>query len=254
MYLTAEVTLQEEVAKGIYRLRIFTPTIASLASPGQFGMIRGWEGYDPLLPRPLSFHRIDFQCGQVEFVYKVAGRGTALMSQWRPGHRVALLGPLGNGFHPPAAPAIAVVGRGMGTVPLLPLVESARREGIGVFSFLSASQACGLVDLDRFVGCSDQIFVRTDDGSLGAPGVVSEDLERVAESTRLSAIYCCGSRRLARAARDLAIRLRIPAYVSLEEHMGCGVGACKGCVCETAGGYRKVCKDGPVFELNEVVI
>lgn len=225
-----------------------------MALPGQFAMLRGWPGSDPLLARPMSFHRTCVQRGEICFLYRVVGRGTRIMSDWRPGDRVWVLGPLGNGFPIPAddSAPVAVVGRGIGMAPLSFLARTLNAKGVDLYAFLSARTVGAIPDLEGFRANCRDVFVRTDDASLGHAGLVTDDLAAFLQGMRVSALYCCGSRRLARACRSLSEQWGIPAFVSLETGMACGVGACHGCVVATREGYKRVCKDGPVFSLAEV--
>lgn len=254
MYNTAQVEFQEQVLENIFVVRLRAPGIAQLAKAGQFAMLRGWDTLDPLLARPFSFHRILAHESQVEFVYRVVGRGTTLMSKWRPGDEVKILGPLGSGFPIPSGRSIAIVGRGMGIAPLYSLAETARESKVAVHSFLSARSSGSLIDHAALAGLSESMSVCTDDGSAGPPGLVTDSLKTAVHQYGISAIYCCGSKRLAREVSGISASFNIPSYVSLEERMGCGVGACKGCPVQTRVGYKMVCKDGPVFDLSEVLL
>lgn len=237
-----------------------SPDLAGTARPGQFCMLRVNRRLDPVLRRPFTFHRILPDRGYIEILYKVVGRGTNLMTGLEPGAFVDVLGPLGNGYAiPEDARTIVTVSRGIGIAGLVALAEEARRRGVNVLalaSFSNKDAVTGTELLDYF-GC--ETALHTDDGVHGGTALVTDGLGARLAGRQVDQFYTCGSRRLAMAVYQWSAGHGIPAQVSLEQHMACGMGACMGCVVEAftsgkrdAKAYRRVCKEGPVFWAWEV--
>jgi NAD(P)H-flavin reductase len=136
------------------------------------------------------------------------------------------------------------------------LARESNKNGIEIFSFLSARTKDLLLYSDEIKSLSKDIFYTTDDGSKGATGIVTLFLDNLLEETeiKIDAVYTCGSKRLARHIKELKKKYHFSAFISLEERMGCGIGSCKGCVVNTIHGYQRVCKEGPVFPLEEVIL
>lgn len=251
------ITENQHLKNEYYKIVINAPQIAEIAQPGQFVMLSKWKMKELLLKRPFSFYEIDPDKDSISLLYKKVGKGTALMAESKPGEYIELIGPLGNGFLiPEKVKNMAVVARGIGIVPMLPLVRQGRKENKGIYSFLSASKNELLLGNDIMESLSVNTFYATDDGSKGLPGNVTMFLEDLLGKNPdvIDAVYTCGSKRLARHIRELQKKYHFHAYISLEERMGCGIGSCKGCVIQTKHGYQRVCKEGPVFPLEEVVL
>lgn len=208
---------------------------------------------DPLLRRPISIMDVHPE-GTVELLYKIVGRGTRLLSEYPMDAALDIVGPLGNGFHPPPVKHTAVlVGGGIGIPPLIFLAHHlAQRKAIPVHAFLGARTSADIPLSGRFIEYGASVAVATENGETGFRGMVTEPLIRYLESDRPDnpVIYACGPDPMLRVIKDISERRGIPARLSLEEHMGCGVGACLGCVVETTSGFLRVCKDGPVFDAD----
>jgi dihydroorotate dehydrogenase electron transfer subunit len=235
-------------------LTVEAAAVARLARPGQFAMLRsGGAGnrWDPLLRRPLGI--LQAEPPYLRFFFQVVGRGTQCLAQLRPGDTVDMLAPLGNGFPEPDGRAALLVAGGRGAVPLffyawrfagtasLHLVYGARcGEDLHLLKRFAALPLAGLTPC-------------TDDGSAGRWGLATDVAAEVVASTRFGRFLACGPDAMLAV---LQARLRgfdIEGYASLEAHMGCGFGVCHSCaVPATAGGYLKVCNDGPVVKMNEV--
>jgi len=279
------------IARDTYRLRLADPLLASLIKPGQFVMIRpGPEGStDPLLGRPLALYEVvrdsTGKATEIEVVYLVVGRGTAALSQRQPGERLAIWGPLGNGFgSPPAGPVLFVAG-GIGQTPFLALgrwwLGKARygegpdggagqrgdAGGAGMAPDAVASSAtllygvrtaALLAGVDDFRLAGIDVELATDDGSAGHHGFVTELLARRLERGEQPALVVgCGPLAMLIALARLVERYGIACEVSLENQMACGFGACFSCVVpirEADGGadLRRVCLDGPVIAYHRV--
>lgn len=206
---------------------------------GQFYMIKPNATLDPLLGRPISIFNVDEQHEQTSFLYHVVGKGTHLMHTLRPGMQVSALGPYGNGF-PLIDDDITIIGGGIGIAPLFLLAKmhSIRFPDRIIQTFLGFSKEPYLVD--AFAQFADSIHYNVG-------GYIVDDVPFLT-----STYYACGPMPMLQAAASKVHAQGSTLYVSLENHMACGVGACLGCTCQTQNGNRRVCKDGPVFLSTEV--
>ncbi len=227
------------------------------ARAGQFFMLGlRAAGNDPLLKRPFSLYRTTSD-GFAQILYRVKGRGTRIMCGLKPGSTLEVLGPLGNGFPPPVTDKQPLlVGGGLGIVPLVALAESIKHKSPMVF--IGAGSKDEVLAQDVLSGTGAHLEIATEDGSEGRPGFVTDILKHFlnAPPSPVSSyvLYGCGPKQMLKSVSSIAVQLGLEGYVSLEEHMACGVGACMGCVVKTPAGYRRVCKDGPVFAVNEIVL
>lgn len=228
------------------------------SEPGQFYMLRGDWGADPMLPRPLSILGEDVAAGTVSFLLKVVGEGTRRLYELEPGQRVTGLGPLGNAFPRPARGSrgtVALVGGGVGVPPLVYLAEALKREGTA-FTFLQGARSSeDLVCMRELAALGVDPLVTTEDGSSGERGLVTAPLQRALDEGA-QAVYACGPEGMLKAVSRMCSG-RVPAHLSLEARMGCGYGVCLGCVVPVqrngARVYERVCQEGPVFD-GEVVL
>ncbi len=254
--LKEKIIKVEELTPLLFRLTIKSEYIASNAKPGQFVNVKCCDGIDALLRRPISICSVNVEEGLFDIVFEKRGRGTKILSLKKPGDVLDILGPLGKHFFIPEGKCkIAVVGGGIGIFPLLFLLQELRIAQKSVFlGFRSAENA---VLLEEFQKESDSMYVSTDDGSLGSKGLVTEILERKLKKEKYDIIYSCGPVAMMKRVAELAQEIEIKCQVSLEERMGCGIGACLVCACKTRndGGwqYSHVCCDGPVFWSSEVI-
>ncbi|SHH95017.1 dihydroorotate dehydrogenase electron transfer subunit [Sporobacter termitidis DSM 10068] len=232
----------------VHALRLQSAELARAARPGQFVHIKCGEGN--LLRRPVSICRAED--GVLTVVLEVRGEGTRWLSQRRAGDMLDVLGPLGRGFDL-SHKNIIVVGGGIGVPPMLFAARAAGAKA-AVLGFRSRENA---ILAEEFRDVCEAVYITTDDGSLGEHGTVAGPLERLLREGGCSAVLACGPRPMLQAAAALAETYKVPCQVSLEERMGCGVGACLVCACKTVVDgkekMRRVCKDGPVFPAEEVV-
>lgn len=236
------------VAQGFHRLTIKAPAIAKNACPGQFAMIHVPGVRQNMLPRPLSFFNVEKQKGEISFFFAVKGKGTGLLAAAGPKSILRVHGPLGRGFPPLRAHSLLVAG-GMGIAPLVFLAASTKESRTLIYGARSADQlACPHLDLAH-PGLT--VLETTRDGSRGEKGTAIKILKDIIRSYR--ALYACGPRSMLKEIALLSVQNEIPAWISLEEKMACGVGACLGCSIESKHGYRPVCSEGPVFPAEEVV-
>lgn len=245
----AEVLLNREISAGIYEMWLHTDEIANLAAPGQFVSLYCADG-SRLLPRPISICEIDKTEGKLRLVYRVAGKGTEEFSGMVPGQRIEIAGPLGNGF-PKKAGASFLIGGGIGIPPMLELAKQLEGEKQIVLGFRDVQF---LVEDFKEYG---PVSIATEDGSAGTKGNVLDAIRE--QGLKADRIYACGPLPMLRALKEYAKEQGMECYVSLEERMACGIGACLGCVCKsketdvhTNVKNKRICKEGPVFEAGEV--
>jgi dihydroorotate dehydrogenase electron transfer subunit len=221
-----------EVGEEIVHLIVSTE---ATPNPGQFYMLRAWQEA-PLLGRPISV--FDYSEGKVEFVFKVVGKGTEILAQLKVNDEIQLQGPYGNGF-PAIEGKILLVGGGLGNAPLHATAKNLKAQGQAV---------------DLRLGFAEQIFLEEEfvqaatDTQFVVGGLVTDGLDM----TKYDAVFTCGPHPMMEAVVKMARDAGIPSYVSIEKRMACGVGACLVCTCKTKSGNKKTCKDGPVFEGEEV--
>jgi dihydroorotate dehydrogenase electron transfer subunit len=255
-----------KVAPAHFRMTLRLPLSFTTPTPGQFVMIRNGECDSPFLPRPLSVYGFcrEKDHAVMDLLYRVIGRGTAHFSRMKPGAGLSLLGPLGKGFSIPTETRKAlVVAGGIGLAPLVFLLHEGLlpvdgKSNMEITFYLGARTAELLVGLERLNGFCN-LKICTDDGSRGYHGPVSDLLQDEIDGydPGETVIYACGPKPMLLAIGKLLQDLPFRCQVSLEERMACGVGACLGCavaVRNAAGQkeYRRVCYDGPVFDLREI--
>ncbi|WP_105616666.1 dihydroorotate dehydrogenase electron transfer subunit [Vallitalea okinawensis] len=244
-----KVQTQEEIAKDIYRIIIEAPHVAKEAKAGQFVNLYCQDG-EKLLPRPISICEINKDEGIITLVYAVVGSGTKAFSQIKKGDTVSILGPLGNGFPMDSDEGInIIVGGGVGTPPLLQLVKELKGDNHVFLGFRSEPYL--IQELKKYA----TVHVATDDGQVGYKGSAIDLLKE--SKIKGNRVYGCGPKPMLRALQEWALENNIEGYLSLEERMGCGFGACVGCVCKIKRDkgiqHKRVCHDGPVFTVQEVI-
>lgn len=247
--ILAPVVSNEEVMRGVHLLWAEAPAVASAARPGQFVMVKASDDCDPLLRRPLSIHRVGKK-GTIALLIEVIGRGTEWLAQRQVGEQLDLLGPLGNGFDVHSKDLLLVAG-GCGIAPLVFLAERALTKGRHMIMVVGASGA-DRVYPRRLLPPDLAIVTVTEDGSLGERGVVCDLLPELASAR--SQVLVCGPLEMYRAMAALDCIKGKSVQVSLEARMGCGFGCCFGCTIETRRGLKRVCRDGPVFELADLLL
>jgi len=238
-----------------FLMTIDSPEIAAAGRPGQFVNIR-CGGPDAYLRRPISICRIDRERGTFDIGVQIRGKGTEALSRMRPMEPIDIMGPLGNGFSlKPEDRRIAVVGGGIGVFPLLQLlVEHPASEKSALLGFRSRDQV--VLEQDFQMAC-DELLIATDDGSYGTAGFVTSLLEKKLGEKTFDRVFICGPTPMMKRAAAILLERNVPCEVSLEQRMGCGIGACLVCACKTRAGddwdYAHVCKDGPVFSGEAVI-
>lgn len=250
------IVSQREIADNIYELILRGELSSQMNEPGQFVHVKVASGYDPLLRRPISIANIDRENHEFTLIYRKDGRGTAILSSKKTSETVDILGPLGHGFpieETNAGETALLVGGGIGVPPLYELSKQLVKKGVNVLHVLGFQNEAVVFYEDKFKSLGST-YVTTTDGSYGTKGFVTDVIKELSFDT----IYSCGPTAMLKAVEaEYASHKKV--YVSLEERMGCGIGACFACVCHTADdpsgfSYKKVCTDGPVFKAGEVVL
>ncbi len=252
------ITENVNLSPGYYRLSFVAPEVAALAKPGQFIQIRVSRpgANDPLLPRPISIFRIGKSAGTITVIYKRVGRGTSLLSGFESGESLGILGPIGNGFTiPENVRKVALIAGGVGMPPLFCLAETflQNRKDCYVNLFYGCRSALDVLELDLWSQNGVKSFITTEDGSLGERGFITPVFLKEHQKQNFDYIAACGPQPMLKTLQEIALAEEIDGELSLEARMACGVGACLGCTCQTHSGYKRVCVDGPVFPVKEVV-
>lgn len=240
---------QKSLAEGVYSMWIETKEIAANAKPGQFVSVYSNDG-SRLLPRPISICAIEGN--QLRLVYRVVGKGTNEFSAYRAGDRLKVLGPLGNGYNVEDTRRAIILGGGIGVPPMLELARQLKGEKSIVLGYRNKD----LFLKDEFDKYG-KVYVATEDGSVGTKGNVMDAIRECAITGDV--LYACGPKPMLKAVKAYAQENGLEAYISLEERMACGIGACLACVCKTTEvdehshvHNARICKDGPVFHAKEV--
>ena len=248
----ARVLSCERMAENLTRLILHAPEIAAKARPGQFVHVLVPDGAHPLR-RPISLMAFDPKAGTLTLAIQPKGRGTRILCAAKPGDVIRTLGPLGRGFDAKGAKCVYFVGGGVGVAPICGAMDAfATAQSRAFFGFRSAACAYGMTQAP----C--EVTAVSDDGTLGEKALVTAPLEAAIAARRPDVIMACGPLPMLRAVQRLALAAGIPCQLSLEERMGCGIGACLGCSVRVRAqegfAYARVCHDGPVFEAKEVLL
>lgn len=241
---------KKTLGKEIYSFTVSCPAAAKAASAGQFANITA-PGFT--LRRPISICGIDKINGTLRFVFEVRGKGTAEIAKLNTGDCMDVLGPLGNGFKLPEGKKIVVVGGGIGVPPMLGTAKAHEGAVTAILGFRNYEK---IILADEFEKAGVKTIICTDDGSVGRKGVVTEPLNEELAGGDVALVCACGPEPMIKAVVAACDAKGVPCQVSLEQRMGCGVGACVVCSCMTVRNgqehYSRVCKDGPVFDSKEV--
>jgi dihydroorotate dehydrogenase electron transfer subunit len=252
---TVQILANQRVADQYFNLVLQAPEIATLVQPGQFAHVRVLPLKEALLRRPFSIFQVEGDTFSI--LYKQVGKGTEALAQMKPGESVSVIAPLGNGFavppHGGGKPLLVAGGYGMAAMYLL-----AKRSAQKGIVFVGGRRAVDILCVDDFRALGWEVRITTEDGSLGEKGLVTQplqaELQRAAAGRRL---YACGPTPMLRAVSRLAEQFRVPAELSMDEHMCCGVGVCLTCVIRVRSGdgweYQRSCTEGPVFDARQIV-
>jgi dihydroorotate dehydrogenase electron transfer subunit len=230
----------KQVAPEHYLLHLESEFVDS--APGQFINIRCTKQYDPLLRRPFSI--FDHEQKMVSIIVKTVGRGTEILSQYAPGS-IDCIGPLGSGFRTIKNSKVLIAGGGVGNSPLFYLAKKLSGIGCDITYIFGASTRSSVFMAERFERYVKRFIITTDDGTEGEKGFATGSASELLGREGFDMIYACGPRPMMKKMVELA--RHTPIEVSLENYFGCGIGLCSGCTIEAAGGLKKACVDGPVF-------
>jgi len=248
---TVTVVSQEQLQADVFSMWIHSEEIASQAHAGQFISVYSKDGAK-LLPRPISICEIRRETGDLRIVYRVAGAGTREFSAYKAGDAVTVMGPLGNGFpQMPAERSAFLIGGGIGIPPMLELAKELNCKKTAVLGYRDC------LFLDKEFAAYADVVIATEDGSVGTKGNVLDAIRQ--QDLHADVIMACGPTPMLKAIKAYAMEQGIECYLSLEEKMACGVGACLACVCQSKEvdhhshvHNKRICKDGPVFKAEEV--
>lgn len=250
---TARIVSQEEIGTGIYSLWLQTDKIAGAARPGQFLSVYS-KDKSRMLPRPISICETERETGRIRLVYRVAGKGTEEFSGYQAGETLDLLGPLGNGFpleRMEEGKKAFLIGGGIGIPPMVQLAKQLPGEKQIVLGF--RDELFLTKDLEK----QGKVYLATEDGSAGTKGNVLDCIRENALTADV--IYACGPTPMLRALKSYAKEAGIECWLSLEERMACGIGACLACVCKSREvddhskvHNKRICKEGPVFLADDI--
>ena len=249
-----KIVSQEKIASDIYSMWLQADHMADISRPGQFLSLYTRDG-SKLLPRPISICEIDRENRRIRLVYRVTGKntGTESFARLHPGVPVEVLGPLGNGFPLDAAEGkrVLLMGGGIGIPPMLETAKELRAEKTAILGYRDE------LFLNEEFAEYAEVYVSTEDGSAGTKGNVLNVVKE--KGLEADVIFACGPAPMLRAIKQYAEEKQIPCWISMEERMACGVGACLACVCRSREidehsqvHNKRVCKDGPVFLSTEV--
>lgn len=237
----AEVFENLEISENILRLVIKGDY---KGKPGQFYMLRAWNN-EPVLGRPISIYNIDED--GITFLYQAIGKGTELLSKLKHGDSIKVMGPLGNGFDLSSVKGrVALIAGGIGIAPLLFAARNIR--GLQVDLYAGFRDVVHTVD--AFSGLTNEVYVSTESGSSGKKGYITD----LFEPSNYDIVLCCGPEPMTNKVVELCRNKNVPLQVSMEKHMACGVGACLVCTCKTKWGNKRTCKDGPVFNGEDLIL
>lgn len=254
------VIRNDAVNESYRHLVLDAPETALGVEPGQFFhlLCPRKEGLSPFLRRPMSLYRVNRAERRVEFLYKVTGEGTRAMATLRPGEAFNILGPLGRGFRlAPEWRRLVLVARGVGLATLAPLAQLAAAEGRSLVAICSARAPEYLMSMDYFREHGAEIIALTDSEGTSSVDNLRRIVEGLIAGGRADAFFTCGSNRMLKLLQELSSRHGIPGQIALEQQMACGLGMCFCCVrpfeIDGRREQRRVCKEGPVFDLREAV-
>ena len=280
--VTSKIVANKRLAESCWRVVLDAPQIASEVKPGQFVHVKIGGENGPIFRRPFSvFRRVGLEGNRfgIEIVYKVIGKGTRLMTELKRGDILDIIGPMGHGFKlDRERPSQVIVAGGTGAACIFLLAEEISRSGFPLKVLLGAETKASVILKKEYAALNAEVMISTDDGTYGYRGFVTEMLNDALSGGRVApdcVVYSSGPEPMLRALSLICRNYNIPAQVSVERHMMCGIGACLACICKVDRdyisknrdlgsshiqfasdkefGYALVCKDGPVFDIHEVI-
>lgn len=248
----AKIISNKSIAKDIYLLSFKSKEMVSCIKAGQFLMLKMNHFMDPILRRPFSISFIDPDNNRLFILYKIRGKVTKFMSRLKEGDHISIIGPLGNGFDiPENISHLILLGGGIGIAPLISLIQQYKKKIIFIAGYKSQKE---FINIKRLIDGDYPYIVATEDGSLGFMGTVVELFKNFMKDKNYSnpIVISCGPLAMLKEVAQITKEMKIPCYVSLETKMACGMGICQGCVINGRSGYLRVCKEGPVFNAQEI--
>lgn len=247
-----KIVSNKKITSRVYRLSLDAKDVIKKVKPGQFIHIRVSEGLKPFFRRPFSI----FKAGKyLEIFYDVVGQGTKILSERKTGEYLDVIGPVGNAFSMPPDDTkhIIMIAGGIGIAPFMILSDKLKQKNYDMTLLYGARNKEYLFSLKEFKANGCKTHISTDDGSHGVKGRVSELFSKIISKASDTIIYTCGPRPMMLSVQKFAKSKGIRAEASCEEIMACGLGACLGCSIKTKLGYKTVCHDGPVFNLENLI-
>ncbi|MBM3707501.1 MAG: dihydroorotate dehydrogenase electron transfer subunit [Actinobacteria bacterium] len=259
--LTGEIIENKKYGENLFKIEVFSPYICRNAAPGQFINVRCNSGvvFDPLLRRPFSIYEIDKNFNVFSILYIVRGKGTNYLAGLKKGDILSFIGPLGQSFKADKSyNNYLIVGGGIGVAPLCLIAKKIIEEGKKVFFIAGFKDAVFYIWERDIIKILRDYKIFTEDGSFGEKGLPTDYIKDNLQNFLDNKLVCCGPREMLVSLQEIAKRNKISADVLMEERMACGIGVCMGCavkICSQDGNieYKKVCSDGPIFNLMEVV-
>lgn len=249
-----------KVSERYWHMIVDAKGITEEIEPGQFFNIKCAEESFPFLRRPFSIYRINKEEETIEFLYLVKGLGTIKMTEIKMGETIDIFGPLGEGFTLEKEwDTILLLARGVGIATLAALAQEAAKQNIKCVAILSARSNNDLLATETLQGFGAEVYKVTEEDGTSDVENVEKIMEKIFREHDVRAGFTCGSKRLSKLMQKVTREKNIPAQIALEEHMGCAMGVCYACVCDLKhedGVVEsvRVCKEGPVFDLDKVVL
>lgn len=247
-----KIISNEKLCPRFYRLCCDAKPILKKVQPGQFIHVKITEGLKPFLRRPFTVYRAQ---KYVEILYEVVGTGTQILALKKKGDCLDVLGPLGNSLSipPKGARQVVMIAGGVGIAPFLFFSDTLVKKGYEMILLYGGRTKSHVYQMEEFKQNGCKVYVATDDGSVGIKGRVTKLFSKINIDPQTTMLYVCGPRPMMASAQGFARRYNLNGQAICEEILACGLGTCLGCSTQTVSGYKTVCFDGPVFDLQEIV-
>jgi len=248
-----EVTLNNQITGDYFALYLKCPAKLPPIFPGQFAEVLVSNSAETYLRRPFSIYDVDYEKNELSLLIKKIGKGTVALSELKTGDTLNLVYPLGNSFSLPKGEKVLLVGGGVGIAPMLLLARMLKKNGFQPDVLIGGRTKNDILEPEKYSDYGN-VFVTTDDGSMGEKGMVTQHSVFAEKASEYSQIYACGPDPMMKAVAKVAASRNIPCEISLENTMACGMGACLCCVVETVDGNKTTCVEGPVFDTKKLII
>ena len=247
-----KVASNEKLCPKFYRLCIDAKPLKGKIQPGQFIHIRTNDGYEPFFRRPFSVYR---DKRYIEVFYEAVGPGTTIMSNMKKGDEIDVLGPVGTPFDLPdkQIKQVVMIAGGIGIAPFMVLSDVLKKRKLDLVVLYGGRTRGHVYPMKEFKANGCKVHIATDDGSVGTHGRVSELFGKINLDPETTMIYTCGPTPMMAAVQKFAKKYKLRGQAACEEIMACALGACLGCSIRTTNGFKTVCYDGPVFDLQEII-